>query len=69
MGLCNRGKREVCAKKRKDVSIVKRRKRGGERVYLRTTEEEVYLTIQITTDGTNILCGEKGWKEKDGPGL
>jgi len=24
------------------------------------------LTIQVTTDGTSILCGKEGWREADG---
>ena len=69
MGLCNRSKEGICAKKGEGVFIVKRRKGRGERVYLKTTEKGVYPTIKVTTDGTGILCGEEGWKEKDGPGL
>ena len=59
MGLCNRGKEGICAKKGEGVSVVKRRKRGGKRVYLRTTKEGVYPTIKVTPDSTGILCGEK----------
>ena len=66
---CNRGKEGICAEKGEGVSIVKGRKRGGERVYLRTTEEGVYLTVKVTPDGAGILCGEKRWKEKDSPRL
>ena len=69
MGPCNRGKEGICAKKGEGVSIVKERKRGGKRVYSRTTEEEVYLTVKVTPDGTGILCGEKRWKEKNSPRL
>jgi len=36
---------------------------------LRTAEEEVYLTIKVTTDGISILCKEEEWKEKNGVGL
>jgi len=61
MGPCNRDEEWICAKKEKGVFIVKERKRGGERVYLRTTEEGVYLTIKVTPDSASILCGEKGW--------
>jgi len=66
MGLCNRSKGGVCTKKGESISIVERIKRGSKGVYLRTTEEGVYLTIKVTTDNTSILCGEKGWKEENG---
>jgi len=69
MGPCNRGKGGICAKKEEGVSIVKRRKEEGKRVYSRTTEKEVYLTIKVTPDSISILCREKGWKEEDGLGL
>ena len=65
VGLCNRSKRRVCAKKGESVSVVERRKR----VYSKTVEEEVYLTIKVTTDSASILHREKGWKEENGPGL
>jgi len=42
LGLCNRAKEKICAKKEKDVSVVERRKRRSMRVYLRTIEEEAY---------------------------
>ena len=69
MGSCDRNKEEICAEKRKSVPIVKRGMRRGEGVCLRTAKEGVYLTIKITADSTGILCGEEGWKEKDGTRL
>jgi len=36
---------------------------------LRAVEEEIYLTVQVTTDSTSILCGKEGWKEVDGTRL
>ena len=42
LGLCNRAKEKICAKKEKGVSVVERRKRRSMRVYLRTIEEEAY---------------------------
>jgi len=36
MGLCDRNKREICAKKEKSVSIVKERERRGVRIHIRT---------------------------------
>ena len=65
----NRSKERVYAKEGESVSVVKRRKREGKGVYLRTTEEGVYLTIKVTTDSASILCGKEGWKEEDHLGL
>jgi len=40
-----------------------------EEVCERSVEEEVYSTIEITTNVTSILCSKKGWKEENGAGL
>jgi len=66
---CNRGERRICAKKGKGVPIVKRGKRGSKGVYKGVAEEEVYPTVQITTDGASIFCREEGWKEAYGARL
>ena len=42
IGLCNRYKREICTEKRKGISIVERRERGGVRVYQGTVKKRVY---------------------------
>jgi len=39
--LCNRGKREICVKKEKIVSVIKKEKRRDIQVYKRITEESV----------------------------
>jgi len=36
---------------------------------LRAAKKEVYLTIQVTTDGTGIFCKKEGWEEVDGTRL
>ena len=69
VGSHNRCEEEVYAMKREGISFVERRKGGGERVCEGAVEERIYLTIQITTNSTSILCGEEGWKEEDGTGL
>ena len=38
----NRGKKRFCTKEGEGVSVVKRRKRIGAQIHLRTTEERVY---------------------------
>ena len=69
MGPCDRSKGRVCTEKGEGVPIVKRRKRGGKGIHLRATEEGVYPTVQITTDGTGIFCRKEEWKEAYGAGL
>jgi len=51
----------ICAEKEESVPIVKGGKRGGERAYKRTAEEEIYLAIKVTSDGTGIFCRKEGW--------
>ena len=51
------------------VSVIKRGKRRGEKVYKGIAEEGIHMTVKVTTDGTSILCRKEGWKEEDGPGL
>jgi len=52
---CCRSQRRICAKKEEDIPIVKNKERGSTRVCETPVEEEIYLTIKITTDITNIL--------------
>ena len=69
MGPCDRSKGEVCTEEGESVSIVKRRKRGDEGVYLGAAEKGIYLTIKVTTNGASVLCKKEGWKELDGARL
>jgi len=69
VGPCNRNKGRICTEEGESVPIVEGGKRRGKGVYSRTAKEEVYLTIKVTTDGTSILCGEEGQKEKNGARL
>jgi len=54
---------------RKSIPIVEGRKRRSEGIYLRAVEKEVHPTIEVTSDGTSILCRKKRWEEADGTGL
>jgi len=63
MGPCNGDKRRICAEEGESVSIVKRRKRGSERVYSGVAEEEIYPAIEVTTNGASIFCRKEEWKE------
>jgi len=66
---CYRSQRRVCSEKEEDISIVKNRKRGGTEVFEKSVEKKIYLTIEITTDITSILCAKKEWKEENGSEL
>ena len=63
---CDRDERRICTEKEKGIPIVKR---GSKEVYKGAAEEGIYLTIQITTDGTSIFCREEEWKEVHGARL
>ena len=65
----NRCKGRVCSKEEEGVSTIERREGGGEEVYRRTVKKRIYLTIKVTTNGTGVLCREKGWKKENGSGL
>ena len=69
MGLHDRYERGICTKEEKDVPIVKRRKRGSTRVHTGVTEEKIYLTLKVTSNGIGVLCREEEWKEKNGTRL
>jgi len=69
VGSCNRCKGKVCSEEGEGVSNIKRREGGGEEVYQRTVKKRIYLTVKVTTDGTGVLCREKGQKKENGPGL
>jgi len=65
MKSCYRSQRRVCSKKGEDISIVKNRERGGIEVFEKSVEKKIYLTIEITTDVTSILCAKNEWKEEN----
>jgi len=69
VGSRDRCKRGVCPEEGKGVPIVERRKRRGEGVRKGTVEKRIHLTVQVTTNGTSILCGEERWEKEDGAGL
>jgi len=69
VGSCDRSKGRVCTEKKKDIPIVKGRKRRGMRVYWRTIEKRVYQTLEVTSNGICILCKEKEWIETYYTGL
>ena len=65
MGSCHRSQRRICSKKGEDISIVKNRERRNLRICKISVEEEVYLTIKITTNVTSVLCAKERWEEED----
>ena len=66
---CDRCEGGVHAKKRESIPFVKRRKRGGERVCKGAIKERIHLAIQVTTNGTSVLCRKEEWKKKNGTRL
>jgi len=56
LGSHNKYEGGFCTKKGESVPIVKRRKRGGMRIYQGTIEERIYLTFEITSDSASVLC-------------
>ena len=69
VGPRNRSERGICAEERESISLVKGRKGRSKRVRKRTAEERIHLAIEITANGTGVLCREEGWEEEDGTRL
>ena len=69
MGSRNRCKGKVCSEEGEGVSTIERREGGGEEIYRRAVKKRIYLTVEVTPDGTSVLCREKGRKKENGPGL
>ena len=59
VGLCNRSEGGICIEEREGISVIKREKRGGVQVHIGTTEERVYQTLKVTSNGTSVFCGKK----------
>ena len=53
---CNRYKGEICTEERKGIPIVKRRERRGVRIHTRATEEMIYPTFKVISNGIGVLC-------------
>jgi len=69
MTLCYRSQRRFCSEKGGNISVIKNRERRDLSVFEELVKEEVYLTIEITTGITHILCAKEGWKEENGTRL
>jgi len=69
VGSCNRRERGIHAEKRESVPFVKSRKGGSEGICEGAIEEGVHPAVQITTNGTSVLCRKEGWEEEDGARL
>ena len=61
MGLCNKGKRRVCAKKEKDISIIEGGEKKGIWVYWKITKEKVYYILKVASNNTSVFCKKEGW--------
>jgi len=64
VGPCNRCEEGICAEKRESVSVIKRRKGGGERICKRAVEEGLHMAVKVTTNSTGVLCRKEGWEEE-----
>jgi len=69
MRSCDRGEGGVHTTKRKGIPFVKREKGGSERIYEGAAEEGIHPAVQVTTNGTSVLCKKEGWKKEDGARL
>ena len=57
----NRYKEKICAEEGEDVSIVKRKEREGIWVHFKITEERIYQTLEVTSNGTSVFCRQEEW--------
>ena len=55
MRLYYKSQKRICIEKEKEKSIIKDEKRESLEVFERSVEKEIYLTIEITINITNIL--------------
>ena len=69
MRLRNRCEGGVSTTKRKGISIVERRERGGRKICERAVVEGIYLAVEVTANSAGIFCGEERREETDGAGL
>ena len=66
MGSYYRSHERFCVKKGKDISIVENREGEGIGICERSVEKGIYLTIEVTTNITGILCTKEGWEKENG---
>ena len=69
VGLCNRDKRSVCAKKGEGILTIEERERRNAQVHWRTTEERVYQTLKVISNAICVFCRKEEWKEIYDTGL
>ena len=59
MGLCNRTKERVCAKKRKGILLIKREKKGDTSICGGLTAKRVHSAIKVATYFTSTLYSKE----------
>jgi len=59
MGPHDRCKGRVCTEEEEGVSVVKRGKGRGKRIFKRTVKKRIHSAIEITVNGTSGLCREE----------
>jgi len=60
MGLYDKIKKEIHAKKGKSIFVVKKEKREDTGICGESTAKEIYSTIKIATDLTSLFCNKEG---------
>ena len=61
MGSCYKSQKRICSKKGKDISIIQNKERESTEVLEKSVKKGVYLTIEIITNVTSILCTKEKW--------
>ena len=69
LGPCHQYKGEIYAKEGEGIPVVKKRERGGVEVHMGATEERIHPVLQVTSNGTSVLCRKEGWEKEDGAEL
>jgi len=59
MRSCYRSQRRFCSKKEEDIFVIENRKGGNVEVCEESVEQEIYPTIEITTNVTGVLYAEE----------
>ena len=57
---------EICTKKGESIPIIKRRERGGTRIYQETVKKRIHQILKVTPNSASVLCRKEGWKEENG---
>ena len=59
IGLYNRVEKEICAQKKKNLSLIQKKVRESEKIHSGADEKRIHLPIKVITNGISILCGKE----------